>query len=94
MEQLAINCKFFYVSIISKNNSQCRFFTVYIAASKHALAGLTEVLGSGRSAHAAWHCARSKPGQARPARYKSSSKLLGGRRRSSVFERERTRAAV
>jgi len=29
MEQLAINCKFFYVSIISTNNSQCRFFTVY-----------------------------------------------------------------
>jgi len=29
MEQLAINCKFLYVSIISKNNSQCRFFMVF-----------------------------------------------------------------
>jgi len=29
MEQLAIDCKFLYVSIISTNNSQCRFFTVY-----------------------------------------------------------------
>ena len=29
MEQCAINCKFLYVSIISTNNSQCRFFTVY-----------------------------------------------------------------
>ena len=29
MEQLAINCKFFYVTIISTNNSKCRFFTVY-----------------------------------------------------------------
>jgi len=29
MEQLASNCKFLYVSMISKNNSQCRFFTVY-----------------------------------------------------------------
>jgi len=29
MEQLAVNCKFFYVSIISTNNSKCRFFTVY-----------------------------------------------------------------
>jgi len=29
MEQLAINCKFYYVSIISMNNSKCRFFTVY-----------------------------------------------------------------
>jgi len=29
MEQLAINCKFLYVSIISTNNSKCRFFTVY-----------------------------------------------------------------
>jgi len=28
VEQLAIDCKFFYVSIISTNNSQCRFFTV------------------------------------------------------------------
>jgi len=29
MEQLAINCKFFYVTIISTNNSQCGFFMVY-----------------------------------------------------------------
>jgi len=29
MEQLAINCKFLYVSIISTNNSKCRLFTVY-----------------------------------------------------------------
>ena len=29
MEQLAINCKFLYVSIISKNISQCRFFMVF-----------------------------------------------------------------
>ena len=29
MEQLAINCKFLYVSIISKNMSQYRFFTVF-----------------------------------------------------------------
>ena len=29
LEQLAIDCKFFYVSIISMNNSQCRFFTVH-----------------------------------------------------------------
>jgi len=29
MQQLAINCKFLYVSIIAKNNSKCRFFTVY-----------------------------------------------------------------
>jgi len=29
MEQIAINCKFFFVTIISTNNSKCRFFTVY-----------------------------------------------------------------
>ena len=29
MEQLTVNCNFFYVSIISTNNSKCRFFTVY-----------------------------------------------------------------
>jgi len=29
MEQLAIDCKYFNVSIISTNNSKCRFFTVY-----------------------------------------------------------------
>jgi len=29
MAQLAIDCKFFYVSSISTNNSKCRFFTVY-----------------------------------------------------------------
>ena len=30
MEQLAINCKFFYISIISTNNLQCRFFMVQL----------------------------------------------------------------
>ena len=29
MEQLAIDCKFLYVTIISTNNSKCNFFTVY-----------------------------------------------------------------
>ena len=29
MQQLAINCKFFYVSIVSTNSSKCRFFTVF-----------------------------------------------------------------
>ena len=29
MEQLAINCKFFYITITLTNNSQYRFFTVY-----------------------------------------------------------------
>ena len=33
-------------------------------------------------------------GPARPARYKSSSTLVGDRRRSSVFDGERTCAAV
>jgi len=29
MEQLAINGKFFYITVISTTNSQCRFFTVF-----------------------------------------------------------------
>jgi len=29
MEQLAIGCKFFYVTIVSTNSSKCRFFTVF-----------------------------------------------------------------
>jgi len=29
MEQDAINCEFLYVTIISTNNSKCRFFTVF-----------------------------------------------------------------
>jgi len=29
MKQRAIDCKFFYVTIISTNNSKFRFFTVY-----------------------------------------------------------------
>ena len=67
------------------------WYAWFITASNHSRAGLTDVLGP---AHAAWHCARSKPGQARPPRYESSRTLVGERRRSSVFERKRTRSAV
>jgi len=50
--------------------------------------------GSRLSAWRLMHCARSKLDQVRSARYKSSRTLVGKRRRSSVFERKRTRTAV